>query len=49
MSTLDYITIKYDASGTEQWIARYDGKGNLGNYAKALTVGCDLPPGRPTV
>ncbi|UCG91818.1 MAG: SBBP repeat-containing protein [candidate division WOR-3 bacterium] len=36
-----YATIKYDSSGTEQWVARYSGpaaEGNNWDYAYALTV-----------
>ena len=34
----DYTTIKYDANGNEQWVARYNGPGNGYDYANALAV-----------
>ena len=30
----DYATIKYDSSGGEQWVCRYDGPGNYHDYAR---------------
>ncbi|MFX1513079.1 MAG: SBBP repeat-containing protein, partial [Promethearchaeota archaeon] len=35
---VDYVTIKYDPAGNEQWIARYDGPGNDDDRANALAV-----------
>jgi hypothetical protein len=34
----DYATIKYDSSGQEQWVARYDGPGNAEDNAVAIVV-----------
>ena len=34
----DYLTIKYDSTGEEQWIARYNGTGNGYDYARAMAV-----------
>ncbi len=34
----DYVTIKYDTSGTEQWVSRYDGPGNSVDGILAMTL-----------
>jgi hypothetical protein len=34
----DYATVKYDSSGAEQWVARYDGSGSGVDWACALAV-----------
>jgi len=34
----DYATIKYDSSGVEQWVTRYNGPGNGGDGANAIAM-----------
>jgi hypothetical protein len=34
----DYATVKYDRNGNEAWVARYNGPGNLNDYAEAVAV-----------
>ncbi len=37
-SSLDYVTIQYDASGSEQWVQRYNGRGNYTDWPVDMKV-----------
>ena len=37
-AAFDYSTIRYGAGGAQQWIARYNGSGDGGDYASAVGV-----------
>src|SRR4029453_7946368 len=34
----DYATVKYDSSGAEQWIARYDGSARADDQSYAIAI-----------
>jgi hypothetical protein len=34
----DYVTIKYNSNGVEQWVQRYNGPGNHDDLAKSISV-----------
>jgi len=36
----DYATVKYNSSGVEQWVARYNGPGNNDDQVHAMTTDC---------
>jgi uncharacterized delta-60 repeat protein len=36
--TPDYVTIKYNNNGVQQWVAKYNGTGNSDDFANALAV-----------
>ena len=35
---IDFATVKYNSSGVEQWVARYNALGGIYNNASALAV-----------
>ena len=37
-SAADYVTVKYNSSGVQQWASVYNGPGNTGDWAKALAI-----------
>ncbi len=37
-TTTEYVTIKYDTNGNQQWIARYSGPDSTGNEPSAIAV-----------
>jgi len=38
-TSFDYITIKYDVNGNEEWVARYNGPGDNADIANDISVG----------
>jgi len=38
VSDIEYVTIKYNTSGVQQWIGRYNGSGNAEDMATALAL-----------
>jgi hypothetical protein len=37
-TSADYATIKYNSSGVQQWVSRYDGPGSSNDYAYSIAV-----------
>jgi hypothetical protein len=38
LSSFDYATIKYDSTGTQQWVARYDGPASSADFVEAMSI-----------
>ncbi|MFZ1320590.1 MAG: SBBP repeat-containing protein, partial [Ignavibacteria bacterium] len=34
----DYATLKYNSSGVQQWVARYNGPGNISDVANSISI-----------
>ncbi|MBK6484698.1 MAG: SBBP repeat-containing protein [Chitinophagaceae bacterium] len=41
-SNSDFVTIKYNGSGTQQWLSTYDGTGSGKDYGKSVAIDTDL-------
>jgi uncharacterized delta-60 repeat protein len=37
-SEFDYATVKYNSSGVQQWVSRYNGPGNAGDFANSMAI-----------